>query len=41
MHQVSEATGDFAAGMQQLAVSSGKLDELTKGMQQLVGQFRI
>lgn len=41
IHEVSEVTGDFAAGMNQSAAASEKLDQLAKGMKQLVGQFSI
>jgi methyl-accepting chemotaxis protein len=41
IHQVSEVTDDFASGMKQSAASAENLDQLAKGMKQLVGQFRI
>jgi methyl-accepting chemotaxis protein len=41
INQVSEVTSDFASGMKQSSTSAEKLDQLAKGMKQLVGQFRI
>jgi methyl-accepting chemotaxis protein len=41
INHVSEVTSDFASGMNQSAASAEKLDQLAKGMKQLVGQFRI
>ncbi|MEI6209459.1 MAG: methyl-accepting chemotaxis protein [Desulfuromonadales bacterium] len=41
INQVSEVTVDFASGMNQSAASAEKLNQLAKGMKQLVGQFKI